>query len=728
LEPEASVAQARAGDAGSMSETGSAPDALPYLPPSVQPLRVLVWFLHVALPLVGLWALLARPSADLVWQHNVAHFWLVVVVAAVNLVLGLAIVAAARRHRDARLLLVCMAFLASAGFLLLHALATPGVVVGHPSAGFDLAQPVGLTVASVFAVASSANLGGRIARAVLRGQLALVLGLAGLMAGWGVISLADLPPLNAPARARDVAGPLSVVAIVAVVLYVVAAVRYYLLHRRQRSAVLLSVITAFVLLAEAMVAVLLAQKWHLSWWEWHALLAFAFGFVGYSAYVQYRREGSSAGLFDAVTLAATAHRIRNEYGAALADLVAALEERARTGHSGTRPLADRLAQRFDLSEGQTAVLERAGAALAAERGRSRRLAALASVGERARVGLDDEDLLHDVLDLVRPGYGEVHAGLVSAGVVTVAGHAYQVADLAAGTGAASRPGRVAFPLTVKGNVAGVLEVPEPHGESAAEERALLATLAHQLSISLENARLYRELGTLFRQYLSPDVAAALLADPDQAALGGSVVEVTALFADLRGFTTFSEAVDPPEIVRMLNRYHAVAVPSILDNGGTVVQFIGDAILALFNAPARQRDHALRAVRAALQMQAAVATIADGEPGWPRFRVGANTGPALVGNIGSEALRGFNAMGDAVNVAARLQSLAEPGQIVIGEATRLELGDRVRLRPLGDLAVKGRHQAARAYVVLGLSEPDGAGVAPRSEPGGAGDVAPGGADR
>ena len=178
--------------------------------------------------------------------------------------------------------------------------------------------------------------------------------------------------------------------------------------------------------------------------------------------------------------------------------------------------------------------------------------------------------------------------------------------------------------------------------------------------------------------MSPDVAAALLADPDQAALGGSVVEVTALFADLRGFTTFSEAVEPAEIVRMLNRYHGAAVPCILDNGGTIVQFVGDALLALFNAPARQADHALRAVRAALAHagERSERSRRGAEPGWPRLRVGANTGPALVGNIGSETLRGFNAMGDAVNVAARLQALAEPGQVVIGEATR----SRLRRRP------------------------------------------------
>jgi class 3 adenylate cyclase len=178
--------------------------------------------------------------------------------------------------------------------------------------------------------------------------------------------------------------------------------------------------------------------------------------------------------------------------------------------------------------------------------------------------------------------------------------------------------------------------------------------------------------------------------------------VTAVFADLRGFTTFSEAVEPAAIVEMLNRYYAVAVPCILDNGGTVIQFVGDALLALFNAPARQPDHEARAVRAALQMQEAVRRVAEDHPDWPRFRVGANTGPALVGNIGSEALRGFNAMGDAVNVAARLQSIAQPGQVVIGGATRDALGDRVQAELIGDLEVAGRRQKVRAYVVQSLS--------------------------
>lgn len=671
----------------------------PHLPPVVQPVRVVVWALHLGLPLLGLWLLLARPVLDLHWQHSISHFWLILAVAAVSVWLGILMSTAAGRRDDARLFLVSLAFLAAAGFLLLHALATPGVLINHANTGFDLAQPVGLVIASLFAVASAAPLEGGFGAAVLRHRNVLRIVLAVVIVGWATVSLLDLPPLNQPPQARDVNGWLIPVAATAVACFLAAAVRYYLLHRRAPAAVLISIVTAFTLLAEALVTVMLAEKWKLSWWEWHVLLAFAFGFVAYSAYVQYRREGSGAGLFNAITLAQTTRAIRAEYGAALEELVTVLREQERTGQARTDPVAARLADRFGLTEGQTAVLDRAGAALAAERGFSERMAALVQVGERGRVGLDETEFLRETLDRLRPAYGEVRIGLMSAGELTVAGSRYDPAVLAAGR-PLERDGVVAYPLTVKGRVSGVMEVPRAVDE---RDRALHATLANQVSISLENARLYRELGTLFRQYLSPDVAAALLADPDQAALGGSLVDVTALFADLRGFTTFSEGVQPGEIVAMLNRYHGVAVPSILDNGGTVVQFVGDALLALFNAPARQSDHAARAVRAALAMQAAVDVIARERPDWPRFRIGANTGPALVGNIGSEDLRGFNAMGDAVNVAARLQTLAEPGQVVIGEATYRAIGDAATVRPLGDLSVKGRTGTVRAYIVDGLGE-------------------------
>jgi adenylate cyclase len=101
------------------------------------------------------------------------------------------------------------------------------------------------------------------------------------------------------------------------------------------------------------------------------------------------------------------------------------------------------------------------------------------------------------------------------------------------------------------------------------------------------------------------------------------------------------------------------------------------------------------------MQAAVEETAASSPGWPRFRVGINTGPALVGNIGSTALRSFNAMGDAVNVAARLEAVAQPGQVVVGESTRARLPPDAAVESLGKLAVKGRRSGVVAYRLFGL---------------------------
>ena len=475
--------------------------------------------------------------------------------------------------------------------------------------------------------------------------------------------------------------------------------RFYLLHRRAPAAVLLSLVTAFVLLAEAMVAVTLADKWHLSWWEWHLLLTFAFGFVAYSAYVQYRREGTSAGLFDAIG-ARGDHppdpgRVRGGAGGAGHRAAGARAHR----RAGRRQLAARLAERFGLTEGQTAVLDRAGAALATERELTRRLAALVDGGRAGpgRARRRRSSLRRGAATAVRPAYGDVEVGLVSDGRVAVDGRPVRPPTALAARATA------AYPLTVKGRVAGVLEVP-PAGTGRAPTRCC-ATLATQLSITLENARLYRELGTLFRQYMSPDVAAALLADPDQAALGGSVVEVTALFADLRGFTTFSEAVEPAEIVAMLNRYHGAAVPCILDNGGTIVQFVGDALLALFNAPARQADHALRAVRAALAMQDAV----------ERDRRRASRTGRGCGSAPTPARR-WSATSAARRCAASTRwatrstwppgcrRLAEPGQVVIGEATPCGVGAATCVvEPLGELTVKGRRaDRSAAYVVTGDS--------------------------
>ncbi|MFB9249918.1 adenylate/guanylate cyclase domain-containing protein [Sphaerisporangium melleum] len=688
---------------GGTGTDGAAPDDgldfAPYLPPATHPVRGIVWAMHLALPLLGLWLLLAYPETlNITWEHPPSHFWLIVAIAGINVVLGLMISQAATRHKDARLLLVSLVFLSTAGFFLLHGLTTPRIILPTGSYGFDIGQPVGLAFASVLAFASSLPLGERAAAAVLKRADLLRTGLVIILIIWGAASLIDgLTPLSAPPPKGG--ATIGLFSWAGAALYAVSAALMFRIHRRRPSAMLVSLVTAYALLGEAMIAGFYRPNWVLSWWEWHLLLVGAFLFVAYSAYIQFRREGSSQGLFDSVTLAATVRRIQGQYDQALEEVVGHLRRMSESGTTTRAPVALRLAGKFRLNEGQAAVLDRAGQALAAERELSLRLGALVDVGRQARVGLDEVTLLAGALDRVRAAYGDVRIGLVSHGTIALGDRTYGVDEFKA-TETLDGDGAVIHPLTVKGVVAGALQVPV--GVTRQDE-ALAATLASQLSITLENARLYRELETLFRQYMSPDVAASLLADPDQAALGGSLVELTALFADLKGFTSFSERVSPGEIVEMLNRYHAAAVPAILRNGGTIVQFVGDALLALFNAPAAQRDHATHAARAALEMQAAAEEIAAGNPDYPRFRIGINTGLALVGNIGSPELRGFNAMGDAVNVAARLEGLAEPGTVVIGATTREQIGSSAVAHPLGELNLKGKERSVEAYVLTALDD-------------------------
>jgi class 3 adenylate cyclase len=482
-----------------------------------------------------------------------------------------------------------------------------------------------------------------------------------------------------------------------------------------------------------MVAVALARNWHASWWEWHLLMAFGFAFVYYSAHVQYAREGSWSSLFRGIYLQETIEQIRREHTAALEALVEAMQR--PQGDGAERPVgrvvAD-LAQRFDLTEGQASVLEQAAEALVAEREQIERLRALVAVGAEARVIVDERHLLERGVELTGQALAPdaLRVGLVEGEQLVFPssmraagwpeqdgdGDGEQPADDGGDPAGASLKslepveetedggGRLVLPLTVKDRPAGVLDVRRTEGPFADRDRWLLRALANQLSIGLENARLYRQLDGLFRQYMSPDVATALLADPTQAALGGDVAEVTVLFADLRGFTPFSERTSPERVVAMLNQYFGRAVPVLLANGGTVVQFVGDAVMALFNAPARQPDHALRAARAALGLQAAIEAVAEREPDWPRFRVGVNTGPALIGNIGSDELRNFTAIGDTVNLGARLeQEVAEAGQVVLGDATHAAIKHLAIARPLDPIEVKGKRDPIACWVLEGLKD-------------------------
>ena len=176
-----------------------------------------------------------------------------------------------------------------------------------------------------------------------------------------------------------------------------------------------------------------------------------------------------------------------------------------------------------------------------------------------------------------------------------------------------------------------------------------------------------------------------------------------LFADLQGFTSYSERTPPEEVTAMLNAYFARIVPMIAErHGGEVHQLIGDAVMAVFNKDGGQPDHALRAVRAGLDLQREAAGVE--RPGWPRFRVGVNSGPVAAAVVGAGAgHRKHGVVGDTVNLAARLEGEAHPGEVVVGGGTYALLPDGTVAERLPQLAVKGKREPVEAYVVRALGE-------------------------
>jgi len=529
------------------------------------------WVALLLLPVIGLLLLLARPELDVEWEHHPSHFWLVLLTAAVNVTLAYLTNVAAGRYRDARLILVSLAFLSSAGFLGLHALATPGVLLPHPNTGFVVATPIGLLIASFFAAASVSPLAGPRAATVLRWRSVLLGGLVALMIVWAFLSLASVPPLNGPPPTQEGVGPLTVLAGVSVVLYLFAAWRYVQVYRRRGGVVPLTVAVAFVLLAEAMTAVAVSRNWHASWWEWHVLMLLAFGAIALGARREYRRSGSLSGVFGGLYLEATLARVDRWHAGAIA-AVAAAEER---GESSER-----------------------------------------------------------VLDHLRA------------------------------EGATS------------------------------DELTLLVQAASEL----------RKLDASFRPYLPSVVAQQIRSGSGAGAarLGGEERDVSALFADLASFTTFSESHTPTAVITMLNEYWAVVVPAIDAAGGIIEQFAGDGVMAIFNAGGVQPDHARRAGRAALAIVEAGRPLAAAHPDWPIFRVGVNTGPAVIGNVGVAGRLSFAAIGDTSNVAARLMSAGDPGQVVISGTTWRALGPTRDGVALGPTRVKGKRDPVEAWVLRGDS--------------------------
>lgn len=217
----------------------------------------------------------------------------------------------------------------------------------------------------------------------------------------------------------------------------------------------------------------------------------------------------------------------------------------------------------------------------------------------------------------------------------------------------------------------------------------------------------RKIKRTFQHYLSPDVIKVLLEHPEQLKLGGDRKELTVLFSDIRDFTTKSEKLPPEKLVRLLNEYLTEMTDVIFQYKGTVDKYVGDAIMAIFGAPLAQEDHALRATFTALEMKEHLEK-RRGE--WCtkygiddlRIGIGINTGPMAVGNMGSEKRFNYTVVGDAVNLASRLEGLnKEYGTtIIISEAHYKKVKDHVTARELGTVRVKGKEIETKIYELEG----------------------------
>ena len=446
------------------------------------------WLAAVAVPLALLAVLLLRPSVDVAWENHPAHFWLVLGAALLATALGWSVHTAARRRRDARLLLISLAFVASTGFLALHALATPGVLLGK-NAGFELATPVGLVIASAFAAAAALELATEHAAVVVRRAGLLMGGLLALMVAWAIVSLAALPPLDDPLGTEELEGWQLVLAAAGAALYGLAALGFARLYRRRQERFVFAFALAFVLLAEAVVVIAWARNWQVSWWEWHVLMLGAFAVIAAAARSEWHEERFSA------------------------------------------------------------------------------------------------------------------------------------------------------------------------------------------------------------LYLDETLAGAK--------------DVSILFADLAGFTSFSEHHDPDEVAGMLNAYFGRLVPLMEQAGGEVHQIVGDELMVIFGKSGDVRDHALRAARAALLLQRSADRMAGEHLDWPRFRAGVNSGEVLAAVVGAQRGRRLHGVvGDTVNLAARLQAEAPVGAVLIGEETFRRLGTRAVVEPLPPRRVKGKHDPVTAYVLRGVRDAGG----------------------
>lgn len=362
-----------------------------------------------------------------------------------------------------------------------------------------------------------------------------------------------------------------------------------------------------------------------------------------------------------------------------------------------KELSPELARAWERGEDKAAVLEelRAGDALGG--------------GHLARSMQLVQDGSRDLLGRIRVGMSTLEADRQTRDAVVSSALLVGVFLVFALVLSASTAGRLVRPLqrlsSAMQKVAdGDLDqdLPPPSGDEVGQLTAAFNTMTAGLR---QRERLRATLG----RYVSSEVAERILTESDDLDLRGEVRDVTVLFLDMRSFTTLAEKLSPKELVELLNSYFEIIISAILRYDGVVNKFIGDAVMVVWGAPRPCDDHALRAVQAAWTIQRAV-----GAFNWERMKsrqavshigIGINTGEVVAGNVGTSERLEYTVIGDEVNLAQRLESLAKPGQVLVSSSTYERVASRVSANKLSKVKVKGREEPVTPYEIVDLVEED-----------------------
>ena len=271
---------------------------------------------------------------------------------------------------------------------------------------------------------------------------------------------------------------------------------------------------------------------------------------------------------------------------------------------------------------------------------------------------------------------------------------------------------ICVPLWQKEKIIGAIQLDSTRlgNRFKQDDLELLKAIGCQMSMVLEQANLNRkireeeELRSRLARYHSPQVVEMILKNAEKSQddlLEAKDVSVTILFSDIVGFTRLSERLKPLEMNMLLNQYFSRMTDIIFEFEGTLDKYVGDSIMAVFGAPLAKDDDAERAIRAALKMRKELAAMMEKASPEKRFdvRLGVNTGHVVAGNVGSPKRMDYTVMGDSVNIASRLESSAEPNQILIGEETYRQVKGKFRTRKVGTKTLRGKTASVVVYEVL-----------------------------